>query len=239
MSDFMTDFGCVLAFGDSHVAGCELIDLDSLRYRSLIQADALTKPLAFPALLGQRLNLPVHNFAMTAGSNPRSLRKLCTELPCHHRPLVLFAYTSIDRSEFTDPNIPCTDLRYINQDEDGYFQTGPALLSFRPSNVHPLTSDYLKHNTPISLDQLIFYVESACARFNATCIHIPLFKESIEQRPQHLMDFDGHGNYWDWCQSRAFQQTKYHHFNIDAHRALTDVLYQLCERISTQHHGHH
>ena len=100
----MKHFESVLAFGDSHVAGCELANKYSLEdYLSgsitIEQADASGKELAFPKLVAEHLNVPCYNYAMSGGSNPRSLRLLIQAVQTHPHSLVLFSYTSTDRSE--------------------------------------------------------------------------------------------------------------------------------------------
>jgi len=84
----------ILVFGDSVVFGDELTD----HYDPPTQ-----NSLAFPGVLGQALDIPVINCAMIGGSNVRSLRLLPEMLLSYPDSLVLFCYTSFDRSEFYLP----------------------------------------------------------------------------------------------------------------------------------------
>ena len=82
----------VLSFGDSTVAGCELIT-------DCVDSDA-TKPLSFSNQLADKLNIPCINYGWTGGSNDRSLRLLPEALLTYPNSLVLFNYTFPDRAEF-------------------------------------------------------------------------------------------------------------------------------------------
>lgn len=84
----------ILAFGDSVVFGDELTEF----YNPAVQ-----NTLAFPGIVGQELGVPVINCAMIGGSNVRSLRLLPEMLLSYPDSLVLFCYTSFDRSEFYLP----------------------------------------------------------------------------------------------------------------------------------------
>jgi hypothetical protein len=235
-------YDCVLAFGDSHVAGCELIDYSKFMYRSLIQADAYTKPLAFPALLAKKLNIPCWNFAMSAGSNARSLRKLYSQGSRYDNALVLFGYTTVDRMEFHEPRFNSHWYASFNQDEDGWIQTGHHFVAtnilhvfftlFNQNlNLHPLTRDYHKHSTPVDVNQQIFYVEAACLMQSFTCIHLPLFPEEISIRPRHLFDFEHRHTYVDWCESRGFVKLPGYHYGHEAHRSLASLLYEYVQSL--------
>lgn len=213
-----------MAFGDSNVAGCELINDSALTYRPLIEIDEITKPQAFPAELGRLLDVPVKNFSMSAGSNARSLRLLWQHLPNHKNALVLFGYTSNDRSEFFDANHGVGKSLYTNQDQQGYVQIGYAVMNYGLKNLHPLTRDYFKYCSTASLDQQMFYVEAACAAMDAVCVHLPLFDQAFDFRPRYLFDFENRGNYLDWCRHRRFSEMPGHHYGQDAHQNLARLL---------------
>lgn len=85
-------YNYVLAFGDSTTAGCELI-LNSEDWEQ-------TKLLSFPNQLANKLGIPCINYAWPGGSNDRSLRLLPEALLTYPNSLVLFTYTSFDRTEF-------------------------------------------------------------------------------------------------------------------------------------------
>ncbi len=91
----------ILAFGDSVVFGDELTKSFCPQQQN---------QLAFPGVLGELLDIPVINCAMIGGSNVRSLRVLPEMLLAYPNSLVLFCYTSFDRSEFylptADQSIP-------------------------------------------------------------------------------------------------------------------------------------
>ena len=80
----MKKFKSVLAFGDSHVAGCEILGSQLVKeYLTgngpLEEMDSQTKPFSFPNQLADMLKIPCYNYALSGGSNERSLR-----LPAQH-----------------------------------------------------------------------------------------------------------------------------------------------------------
>jgi len=101
------NFNTVLAFGDSHVAGCEIIDdlitLPGSDWQDFQKSDQLTKPFAFPNLVAKYYDIPCYNYSMSGGSNARSLRVLSSVIQQHPNSLVLFGYTSAGRTEFYIP----------------------------------------------------------------------------------------------------------------------------------------
>jgi hypothetical protein len=117
-------FDSVLAFGDSTTAGCELIE-GSENWDE-------TKKLSFPNTLANKLNVPCYNYAWPGGSNDRSLRLLPEVLLDHPNSLVLFTYTSFDRTEFFT-----LDKRFP-QDDTGYVGVGQcwSMLDTIPEHKH-------------------------------------------------------------------------------------------------------
>ena len=87
-------YDCILSFGDSHVAGFELFSdsalADYLQGKiTLEQSDSYGKSLAFPKILGDRLGIPCYNFALSGGSNSRSIRLLIKSLGQYNNPLIV------------------------------------------------------------------------------------------------------------------------------------------------------
>ncbi len=107
----MKIFESVLAFGDSTPAGCELAgNLEKFRTKeyktgkvSIEEVDSPGKLLAFPQIVADHFNVPCYNYAMTGGSNDRSLRLLTKAVQDHPNSLVLFGYSWTDRTEFYYP----------------------------------------------------------------------------------------------------------------------------------------
>jgi hypothetical protein len=98
-------FQSVLSFGDSHVAGCELTNGPEFEqylngHLTLEQADAVNKPLAFPNIVANSLDIPSYNYSISGGSNQRSIRCLIDAVQKHPNSLILFGYTSSDSNEF-------------------------------------------------------------------------------------------------------------------------------------------
>ena len=93
----MNKYSCIVAFGDSLVAGAELdgkfaehMHLAGAGKLTVQEMDSKTKRLAFPQLIADKLNVPCHNLAMSGSSNERSLRLLINRIKEYQTPLVLY-----------------------------------------------------------------------------------------------------------------------------------------------------
>lgn len=216
----MKHFESVLAFGDSHVAGCELDNTYSLDdYLSgsitIEQADESGKQLAFPKIVADRLNVPCYNYAMSGGSNPRSLRLLIQAIQTHPNSLVLFGYTSTDRSEVYYPpgGLGC--------DNDNFLQLG---VQWDGVFTNAVNDTYIKNLHPRNnLEELMFCVDNICTGYATDYIHLPLFDEQIPN-VDNVFTFEGYTNYLNWCKEKGFKQLPHYHYAEDAHRALAELI---------------
>jgi hypothetical protein len=216
----MISFESVLAFGDSHVAGCELANrYDLADYTSgsisIEQADASGKELAFPKIISDKLGIPCYNYAMSGGSNARSLRLLIQAVQQHPNSLVLFGYTSTDRSEIYYP------ASSLGKDSDNFLQLGVQWDGIFDSQINDF---YIKNlHSYNNLGDLMFCVDSICTKYAIQHIHIPLFPEKIPVISRTL-SFDGYNNYLDWCKAKEFKQMPFYHYGKDAHDALSELI---------------
>jgi hypothetical protein len=216
----MKNFKSVLAFGDSHVAGCELDNQYSLDdYLSgritIEQVDEFSKNLSFPKIIADHLNIPCYNYAMSGGSNPRSLRLLIKAVQEYPNSLVLFAYTSTGRSEIYYPpgGLGC--------DSDNFLQLG---VQWDGVFNNPINNNYIKNLHPRNnLDELMFCVDNICSRYAADYIHLPLFPEQIPN-VNNVFKFEGHDNYLDWCKANKFKQLPHYHYEQAAHCELAKLI---------------
>ena len=216
----MKHFESVLAFGDSHVAGCELDNTynleDYLSGRITIeQADEYGKSLSYPKIVAEHLNIPCYNYAMSGGSNARSLRLLIKAVQTHPNSLVLFAYTSTDRSEMFYPpgGLGC--------DADNFLQLGVQWNGVFDS---PINDNYIKNLHPRNnLEELMFCVDNICSGYATSYIHLPLFPEQIPD-VDNVFKFEGHGNYLDWCKAKGFKQLPHYHYEQAAHCELAKLI---------------
>lgn len=217
-------FKQILAFGDSHIAGCELSDT-IYSYKSLNTAiedmDAEGKKKSFPQLVANALGIPCYNYAMTGGSNTRSMRCLYKALLKHNESLVLFGYTYTDRSEFYYPDRG--DV--IGRDIDKFVQTGMQWdCVSNNSKQDPINLYYQYILRPFNnLDQLSFYVDAVCQIYAKHCIHLPLTPEPFNKNFQ-TFDFEGHGSYINWCQQKQFKELAFGHYDQTAHQALSRLI---------------
>jgi hypothetical protein len=223
----MKYFQSVLAFGDSHVAGCELSNRYSFEdYTSgqitIEEADAHGKEQAFPQLVANNLKIPCYNYAMTGGSNARSLRLLIQAVQEHPNSLVLFGYTCTDRTEFYYPD----PGNFLGRDKDNYIQVGLQWEGkVKNSMQHPINDLFVKsflrpHN---NLKELMFAVDSICTMWAADFLHIPLFSEQLPITDK-LFKFNGHYNYLDWCTAMKFKRLPYYHYDQQAHAELAELI---------------
>lgn len=223
----MKYFHSVLAFGDSHVAGCELSNQYTFEdYTSgkvtIEEADASGKELAFPQLVANRLKVPCYNYAMTGGSNTRSLRILTKALQDHPNSLVLFGYTCTDRTEFYYPD----KGNFLGRDKDNFIQVGMQWKGkVENSMLHPINDLFVDkilraHN---NLNEMMFIVDNLCTGWATDFLHLPLFPETIPD-VDNVFNFEGHSNYLDWCKAKEFKQLPFYHYGQDAHNALADLI---------------
>ena len=225
----MKQYNAILAFGDSHVAGCELSDLSELiKYLkgdiSLEEADTPGKLLAFPQQVATYLNLPCYNYSMSGGSNTRSLRLLVKAIKEHPNSLILFGYTSTDRAEFYYPKPGL----FLGRDDDNFIQVGMQWygainnLIKNAKMQHPVNDIFVENllYSRNNLNEIMFIVNAIC---NSKVIHLPLFPEQIPAI-DNLFDFEGHTNYTDWCKAKGFKQLPMLHYGLEAHTALAELI---------------
>jgi hypothetical protein len=228
----MKKFSCVLAFGDSHVAGCELSDVTSLEqylngHITIEEADSFGKAMSFPSIVAEHLKIPCFNYAMTGGSNSRSLRLLTEAVQQHTNALVLFGYTCTDRTEFYYPD----QGLYLGRDQDNFIQVGMQWQGMIDTFVksssmkHPINDVYVKNilRPYNNLKELMFCVDNICTGYALNYLHIPLFPEAIPE-VDNLIDFQEHNNYTSWCSSNNFKQLPFLHYDIEAHQAVADLI---------------
>ena len=226
----MKYFESILAFGDSHVAGCELSDETSLEDYilgkvTIEQADRPGKQLAFPQLLANKLNVPCYNYAMTGGSNDRSLRLLQNAVQEHPNSLVLFGYTCTDRTEFYYPDAG----NFLGRDADNFIQVGMQWEGNikKTGMTHPINDVYVKKllRPYNNLNQVAFYVDNVCTLYAKEFLHLPLFLEDFP-KIDNVFNYAGHSNYLDWCKANNFKQLPFLHYNQQAHQELADLIFK-------------
>jgi hypothetical protein len=225
----LKQYDAVLAFGDSHVAGCELGDLsDLVKYLkgtiSLEDVDAQSKLLAFPQRVADHLKIPCYNYSMSGGSNSRSLRLLVKAIQEHPNSLILFGYTSTDRTEFYYPEPGL----FLGRDNDNFIQVGMNWygrinrLIKNTKMRHPVNDIFVENllYPRNNLNEIMFIVNAIC---NSKVIHLPLFPEQIPTI-DNVFDFEGHTNYTDWCKANGFKQLPMLHYGLEAHTGLAELI---------------
>jgi len=225
----MCAFNKIIVFGDSHVAGCELASTHSLEDYlkgeiTLEEADAEGKKFSFPQLLADKLNIPCENYALTGGSNDRSLRKL-TEV-IDEKCLVIFGYTSPNRTEFYYPD----DGLFLGRDSDNFIQAGIQWTGMiqnvteKSPMSHPFNDVFVKKilRSYDNIKHVYTCVNSICTAYNARVAHLSMTDVTYH----YMTKLDGFNNYLDWCRANGFKQLPYLHYDHDAHTALAELLWK-------------
>ena len=244
----------VIAFGDSHVAGCELVSgshvKDYLSGKiSLEDMDNVTKPFAFPEYVASHLGVPCYNYAMSGGSNERSLRLLPTALAQHPDSLVLFGHIAQNRREFyyNDPG------KFLGRGQDDYIQVGiqwyntdVESIAGKNSVTHPINSVFVedmlrwKQGDHTGILNAMFYAEQACGNI----VHVFLFKDLYDQTnpinllldKSNILKFntaatDGYGHYQEWAEHHNYEKLPIGHYGQRAHDHLGKlILEHLCQK---------
>lgn len=235
----------VIAFGGSHVAGCELItgsnDWDE------------TKKLSFPNTLANKLNVPCINVSWPGGSNDRSLRLLPELLLSHKNSLVLFGHTIYDRTEFftLDNSLP-------QNQEDGYYALGIGWAQVKTNARHQYLNklyytefyeDPSNYNR-YKLYNTILSVQLICDKFAKNYMQFfqddsillsPVYQkdvyEAIDKSKIHQFDFandniswennnEGFGSLVHWAKMKNYEFCTGGHIGQEAHNNFALELYR-------------
>lgn len=229
----MTKIESVLAFGDSTAAGCELAGpLEQFRTRAYLtgkktieELDAPGKLLTFPQKIANYLNVPCHNYAMSGGSNDRSIRLLIQAVLEYPNSLVLFSWGRPDLKDiyYPDGGIGC--------DKDNFFQAGTD--NFETAFNKQWIETYHYYN---NLEQQMFCVDAICRTHAVDFLQIPLYLKRTEPEyvpnvPNRLF-FGKHGNAEDWAIEKNCTKLEIH-YGEDFHIALSDLIIQTLKEKGT------
>lgn len=240
-------YNSILAFGDSTTAGCELI-LGSVDWKA-------TKKLSFSNILADKLGIPCYNYAWPGGSNDRSLRLLPEIILEHPNSLVLFTYTSFDRTEFFIPNLTTN-----NDIPDSGDQYCPIGINWVRVNTHQRHKDlntwYLEnlHHSRTGFNNykeynMLLTVQLICEKYAANYLQIflypglinpPNFQSSIFKAidKNRIYKFDtandfhwtdnnnGFGNLSQWASWHKYEFCPGGHIGQRAHHAFATELHQ-------------
>lgn len=227
----MIQYSSVLAFGDSHVAGCELLGQELVTdyikgNLSLEEMDSKTKPFAFPNLVANSLNIPCYNYALSGGSNARSLRLLPKALADHPNSLVLFLYTEPHRTEVYYPD----SGNFYARDNTDFIQLGIQWSGNQFNNnlkKHPINNYFVKNMLRVKdngVENILFYVDQACKNLAANYLHIfgfdNIFNTVTNVDASKILSED----YNSWCLAQGYEQLPLNHYDQTAHRAFADLI---------------
>ena len=219
----MKQIKSVLSFGDSTASGAELAGPLPIRSRayltgkvSMEEIDAPGKLLTFPQKVADQLGVPCYNYAMSGGSNDRSLRLLIEAVQEHPDSLVLFCWGRPDLVELYHPpgGIGC--------DKDNLFQAGPNNFD---SDLNRKWVDIYQYRN--NLDQLAFCVDAICRLHAVDFLQIPLYlkctnPEYVPDVPNRLY-FEKYENAEDWAIEKNCPRLEIH-YGEEFHKVLADLI---------------
>ena len=214
----------VLAFGDSTTSGLELhYPLNVFKSRaylkeniSIEELDTPGKLLTYPQKVADKLNVPCYNFAMSGGSNQRSIRLLVNALQQYPDSLVLFSWGRPDLVEIYCPE------GGVGCDSDSYLQAGTSNFDSE------MNSKWIEiYHYQNNLEQQMFVVDSLCKVHSADFLQIPLYLKSTEPEyvptPPNRLFFEDYSNAEDWAIAKGCTKLDIHYAE-DFHIALADLI---------------
>lgn len=240
---------CILAFGDSHIAGFETVPWDR-RKCNIEEHQKETKTFSFPNLIANHFNVPCYNYSMVGSSNDRTLRLLPEKILLHKNPFVIIGHSEYFRTEIF--NLHGTG----HKDSDNFLQMGVGTVDAK-SNVAnkwiEVCDDWRGYNNYKQINS-IFYIDQICKKFAKNYLQMFLFDgyvptefqtsgnyraqleilaecdlEKIFKFKQTKYSNLGFGNIVDWGQESALSMPN-KHLSIEGHQVLAK---DIVEKIKT------
>jgi hypothetical protein len=219
----MKQIKSVLSFGDSTASGAELAGPLPIRSRayltgkiSIEEIDAPGKLLTFPQKVADYLGVPSYNYAMSGGSNQRSIRLLTQAVKDHPDSLVLFSWGRPDLSD-----VYCPDGG-IGCDKDNFLQAGTNNFD---TNLNKKWLEAYHYRN--QLESQMFCVDAICRQHAVDFLQIPLYLKRTE--PEYVPDvanrlyFSTHSNAEDWAIEQNCTLLEIH-YGEDFHVALANLI---------------
>lgn len=238
----------VIAFGDSHVAGCELSQDNVIKEYltgkiTLEQMDNAGKPLSFANTVAAHLGVPCYNYGLSGGSNERSMRLLPQALAEHPDSLVLFGYTAQNRREFYYDDAG----KLLGRDADNFLQVGIQWYNTMALDVaskhgikHPINTMFVEkfmrwcQGDHTSILNAMFYAEQAS---KGNIVHIFFFRDLYDKGNvvnglldhSNILNFngtqnDGYGSYQEWADAQGHSRLPMGHFDKTVHDKLAQLI---------------
>lgn len=210
-------FTQVLAFGCSHVTGCELVPYKD---QPITVYDQQCKPLAFAQQVSDHFGVPCKNMAMSGGSNDRSLRQF-TAMALQEPPsLVLFGYTYTDRRElyWPDPG------SWPSRDQDLFLQLG-SQWSDTPQFDTPVNRWYIRDawREYNNLPQIQCLVHSLALRAQHQVIDLQMAPQQ-PLRGSSVISWQAQGDYVTWMQALGLPRGPWGHGLALAHQRVAELI---------------
>jgi len=224
----------ILVFGDSHLAGCELHPDGTFKdYPSA----------TWPNLLAEKLNITIHNYSLTGGSNDRSLRLLAEAVLSHKNSYVIYGLTDWLRGElYKHPKYIPVGICWKNTSME---KKHKEINDFYLENLLIDRIDAVYHNNYDVLNHLL-YVQSICKLHAVDYSIIPL-ADSVLHMPndsKQRVIFDAldknkifsfnknlkNNNWMNWCKVNNFPKKNFHYSNR-AHEVFADLFFNNSEKV--------
>lgn len=209
----------VVAFGCSHVVGCEI---QPYLGGQIWDYDQHCKPWAFPQELAQKLQMPCSNWAMSGGSNDRSLRIFSREAARMPASIVIFGWTWTDRREFWWPD----QGTWPTRDPDGYLQVGSQWADIELGQ-NQANRAYIRDIWRPCSD---LTWQHHCVRALAQAHGHLLIELAFTNEPDLVCPgaepIEGHSNWISWIEARGFARGPRGHALALAHQEMAEILHQ-------------
>ena len=207
----------LLAFGCSHVAGCELAALPPTWSADY---DDLCKPRAFAQMVADHFRIPCANWAMSGGSNLRTLRILARELQGRAPAVIVIGWTYTDRSEcyWPDPGV------WPARDQDLYLQLGSQWVDMPWAHCEANRA-YIQHiwRPNPTLDYLHHCARALADQGGHRLIEL-IMTDEPDLRTPWALSLEGSANYPQWLRDQGHELGSWGHGLDQAHRDLADLL---------------
>jgi hypothetical protein len=224
----------ILVIGDSFSFGSELSDLYTThvgwqgnKYSDPATGDLITiepSQLAWPALLGKKLNQSVENISIPGSSNDRIFRKATTYSMSKPYDLIICAWTTVDRYDFT----------WNEQELQLSINHGmPQLTWFKEfvTNHHSSKQAYQKWIGYVVCLQAFFELRKQPYVFlNAMQPSFCIDPVLLDNQPVDISTQINHNRYIEWGQNfcnwcRHTPHGVYGHFLEEGHQLVADKVY--------------
>ena len=227
----------ILVIGDSFSFGLELPDLPNVHlswqgnsywdYDTDKFISVAPSQLAWPSLLGKQLGIPVENLSLPGSSNDRIFRKAMLYSMLKKYSLVICAWTSVDRFDFTWKG------EELQLSASNHMPMLPWFKEFVTDHYDPIVAFQRWFSLMIALQAFFKSTNQPYLFVNAVHPLIPFESLTVDHKSlliNHQIDHDNYidweHSFFDWCQGLPFGPRG--HFLEEGHRLVAS---RICDFI--------